>query len=108
MYSKAQPQRASGAGPSGGGNSSVGGRDEGAIDAEYTDVEQKQSAWFRVTIVVERGPEACSARLRSCCRVYKMSHHGRTADIAVDALFNFSIRADHALVLPRMFGPGID
>jgi len=45
MYSKAQPQSASGADPSGGVNS--GGRpnrDEGVIDAEYTDVEQKKSA----------------------------------------------------------------
>ncbi len=47
MYSKAQPQSASGAGPSGGVNSAAGGgpsRDEGVIDAEYTDVEQKKSA----------------------------------------------------------------
>jgi molecular chaperone DnaK len=47
MYSKAQPQSASGAGTSGGVNSPAGGRpnrDEGVIDAEYTDVEQKKSA----------------------------------------------------------------
>jgi molecular chaperone DnaK len=47
MYSKAQPQSASGAGPSGGGNSATGGQpsqDEGVIDAEYTDVEEKKSA----------------------------------------------------------------
>ena len=47
MYSKAQPQSASGAGPSGGVNSAAGGgpsRDEGVIDAEYADVEQKKSA----------------------------------------------------------------
>ena len=47
MYSKAQPQSASGAGTSGGANSAAGGqphRDEGVIDAEYTDVEQKKSA----------------------------------------------------------------
>ena len=46
MYSKAQPQSASGAGPGGGVNSATGGRprDEGVIDAEYTDVEEKTSA----------------------------------------------------------------
>jgi molecular chaperone DnaK len=47
MYSKAQPQSASGAGPGGGVNSAAGGqpsRDEGVIDAEYTDVEEKKSA----------------------------------------------------------------
>ena len=47
MYSKAQPQSAPGGGPSGGVNSATGGRpsrDEGVIDAEYTDVEQKKSA----------------------------------------------------------------
>ena len=47
MYSKAQPQSASGAGTSGSANSAAGGqphRDEGVIDAEYTDVEQKKSA----------------------------------------------------------------
>ncbi len=46
MYSKAQPQSASGAGPGDGVNSAAGGRsrDEGVIDAEYTDVEQKKSA----------------------------------------------------------------
>jgi molecular chaperone DnaK len=47
MYSKAQPQSASGAGPSGDVNSATGGRpsgDEGVIDAEYTDVEKKKSA----------------------------------------------------------------
>ena len=47
MYSKAQPQSASGAGPSGDVNSATGGRpsgDEGVIDAEYTDVEEKKSA----------------------------------------------------------------
>jgi molecular chaperone DnaK len=47
MYSKAQPQSASGAGPSVGANSAAGGppnRDEGVIDAEYTDVEEKTSA----------------------------------------------------------------
>ena len=47
MYSKAQPQSASSSGPSGGVNSPAGGRpsrDEGVIDAEYTDVEQKKSA----------------------------------------------------------------
>jgi molecular chaperone DnaK len=47
MYSKAQPRSASGAGPSGGVNSAAGGqpsRDEGVIDAEYTDVEEKKSA----------------------------------------------------------------
>ena len=47
MYSKAEPQSAPGGGPSGGVNSSAGGRpsrDEGVIDAEYTDVEEKKSA----------------------------------------------------------------
>ena len=47
MYRKAQPQSSTGAGPSGGGNSAGGGqpnRDEGVIDAEYTDVEEKKSA----------------------------------------------------------------
>ena len=46
MYRKAQPQSAPGAGPSGGVNSAAGGRpkDEGVIDAEYTDVEEKKSA----------------------------------------------------------------
>jgi molecular chaperone DnaK len=47
MYSKAQPQSTSGAGPSVGGNSAAGRppkRDEGVIDAEYTDVEEKTSA----------------------------------------------------------------
>jgi molecular chaperone DnaK len=47
MYSKAQPQSASGAGPSGGVNAAAGGRpsrNEGVIDAEYTDVEEKKSA----------------------------------------------------------------
>jgi len=47
MYRKAQPQSSTGAGPSGGGNSAAGrqpSRDEGVIDAEYTDVEEKKSA----------------------------------------------------------------
>jgi molecular chaperone DnaK len=47
MYSKAQPQSAPGSSPSGGGNAAAGGRpsrDEGVIDAEYTDVEEKKSA----------------------------------------------------------------
>ena len=47
MYGKAQPQSTSGAGPSAGANSAAGGppsRDEGVIDAEYTDVEEKKSA----------------------------------------------------------------
>jgi hypothetical protein len=47
MYSKAQPQSSTGAGPSGGGKSGAGGqpnRDEGVMDAEYTDVEEKKSA----------------------------------------------------------------
>lgn len=46
MYSKAQPQSTSGAGASVGANSAAGrpSRDEGVIDAEYTDVEEKTSA----------------------------------------------------------------
>jgi molecular chaperone DnaK len=47
MYSKAQPQSAAGAGSNGSANSAAGGRpnrDEGVIDAEYTDVEEKASA----------------------------------------------------------------
>jgi molecular chaperone DnaK len=47
MYSNAQPQSISGAGPSVDGNSAAGDpphRDEGMIDAEYTDVEEKTSA----------------------------------------------------------------
>ena len=47
MNTKAQPRSTSGSGPIGGVNSAAGGppsRDEGVIDAEYADVEQKKSA----------------------------------------------------------------
>jgi molecular chaperone DnaK len=47
IYSKAQPQSSCGAGQNGGVNSAAGvppGRDEGVIDAEYTDVQEKKSA----------------------------------------------------------------
>ena len=36
-----------------------------------------------------------------------MSHCGRTADIAVCSVFNFSIRSGRTLVLPCVFCPGI-